>query len=46
MYTVFILKQGFLIIRSFPKWDSNPRRRACQAHALTTELYDRTMRCA
>ena len=33
-------------IESWPEWDSNPRPRAYRAHALTTELSGRTMRCA
>ena len=33
-------------IESWPEWDSNPRPCAYRAHALTTELSGRTMRCA
>ena len=37
---------GFQEIDTRPFWDSNPRPRAYRAHALTTELSSRTMRCA
>ena len=33
-------------IESWPEWDSNPQPRAYHAHALTTELSGRTVRCA
>ena len=34
------------ISESWLEWDSNPRPRAYRAHDLTSELSDRTMRCA
>ena len=33
-------------IESWPEWDLNPRPRAYGAHALTTELSGRMIRCA
>ena len=33
-------------IESWPERDSNPWPRTYRAHALTTELSDRTIRCA
>ena len=33
-------------IESWPEWDANPPPRAYRAHALTTELSGRTIRCA
>ena len=33
-------------IESWPEWDSNPRPRTYLAHAPTTELSGRTMKCA
>ena len=42
----FSTKVFRLHIESWHKWDSNPRPRANRAHAPTTELSGRTMRCA
>ena len=47
IYMVLILAKVFrFYMKNWPEEDSNQRPRAYRAHALTTELSGRTMRCA
>ena len=43
---VFILWGFSIHIESWPKWNSNPQPCTYRAHALTTEISERTMRRA
>ena len=42
----YIGEHLYIYTYSWPEWDPSPRLRAYRAHALTTELSGRTMRCA